>query len=128
MKKKFIVYGTLLCLIYTILTVISSSLQLFQRKATDTNIHILLRFAICVIAVSFWAVFMTVKMKNLILQTIIQYIITMGLVFAGVFVLGFYVELAHSAYRDIFLNYTIPFIIIATIAVRFEIRKRKNVS
>jgi len=41
----------------------------------------------------------------------------MGCIFLLIYLLGFFIELFKTAYRDIFLNYTIPFIVIATIII-----------
>lgn len=101
----------------TITTVFSSTIQLIQGIKYDTNAHILLRIAICMIAVLFYTVFKKVKIKLIFLKVLVQYLLSMGLIFALIYVLGFFLELSQTAYRDVFLNYTIPFIIIAGIIV-----------
>ena len=126
MKKSIKFYGTMLCLIFTVMTVFSSILQLIQGRETDTNLHILMRFVISVIAVLFWATFSSIKSKNVFLTTFIQYALSMSLIFALLYISGFFVELADSAYRDIFLNYSIPFLIISTIYHKLKKRKEQK--
>lgn len=124
MIKKVKFFSIMLCLFFSILTVLSSTLQLIQGRESDTNIHILMRFAICVIAVLFWATFSAIRLKNVILTVIVQYISSMVLIFAGLYISGFFIELADSAYRDIFLNYSIPFVIITAIVIIYSKRKK----
>ena len=126
MKKKLIFYAIMLCGIYTLLTLISSSIQLIQGIENDTNIHILMRFVVCFIGISFWVTFSLVKFRKQWLTVLVQYMISMSLIFAIVFVLGNFVELADSAYLDIFMNYTIPFAIISTIVSIHKQKKNKK--
>lgn len=108
----------------TITTVLSSTIQLAQGIEYDTNAHILLRVAICIIAVAFYAVFKTVKIKHIFLKALAQYVLSMGLIFVLIYLLDFFLELSQTAYRDIFLNYTIPFIIIAGVII-FKKKKER---
>ncbi|MGL4763049.1 MAG: DUF6608 family protein [Sarcina sp.] len=126
MKNSIKFYGTMLCLIFTVITVFSSILQLVQGRETDTNLHILMRFVISIIAVLFWATFSLIKSKNAILTLSIQYALSMGLIFALLYISGFFVELADSAYKDIFINYSIPFLIISTIYRKLKKRKEQK--
>ena len=64
MKKKLVFYAIMLCGIYTLLTLISSSMQLIQGIESDTNIHILMRFVVCFIGISFWVTFSLIKLKK----------------------------------------------------------------
>ena len=68
------------------------------------------------------------KIKKTMDDNYFQYVFFMSLIFALIFILGYFVELADSTYLDIFLNYTIPFIIILTVMViNKEIKiKKKN--
>lgn len=116
----------MLCGIYTLLTLISSSMQLIQGIESDTNIHILMRFVVCFIGISFWVTFSLIKFKKQWLTILVQYMISMSLIFAIVFISGCFVELADSAYLDIFMNYTIPFAIISTIVSIHKQKKNKK--
>lgn len=58
---------------------------------------------------------------------IIVYVPTMLLTFLYVYLRGLTVELAKSAYRDIFINYTAGFVLITIIVfIVILIRKKKN--
>ena len=111
-------------ILVTITTVFSSTIQLVQGIKYDSNAHILLRVAICMIAVAFYTVFKNVKIKHIFLKTLVQYVLSMGLIFVLIYILGFFLELSQTAYRDIFFNYTIPFIFIATI-ISFKKKKER---
>lgn len=119
MKIKEKVTGIIFYISFLIatMTVLSSTIQLAQGIKYDTNAHILLRAAICVIAVGFYTVFKSIKIKHIFLKAFVQYVLSMGLIFLLIYVLGFFLELSQTAYRDIFLNYTIPYIIIAGIII-----------
>ena len=125
-KKKLVFYAVMLCGLYTLLTLISSSMQLIQGIESDTNIHILMRFVVCFIGISFWVTFSLIKFKKQWLTVLVQYMISMSLIFAIVFVLGYFFELADSAYLNIFMNYTIPFAIISTIVSIYKHKKNKK--
>lgn len=56
----------------------------------------------------------------------IHYIITMTAVFSLVWVSGLFIELHPNAYRDIFLNYTVVWIIISFGLTKFIQYKDKN--
>lgn len=127
MKKKIQINNIIsyISILFTLTTLISSGLQLAQGKKYDMNAHILLRGAISTIALVFILVFTRIKLKNIYLQALIQYILSMASIFILVYFLGFFIDLAEKAYRDIFLNYTIPFIIIGGIII-FKSKKRDN--
>ena len=44
-----------------------------------------------------------------------QYFVTLGLVLGGVWVIGHYASLAPTAYRDMFISVTIPFVLCALV-------------
>jgi membrane associated rhomboid family serine protease len=125
-KKKIIFFIIMLCSIYTVLTLLSSAIQLMNGIISDTNLHIILRFVICFIGISFWMTFSIIKLKKQWMTIIFQYVFSMSFIFALIFILGYFVELADSAYLDIFLNYTIPFIIISTLMSINKERKIKK--
>ncbi len=88
-----------------------------KGKVTDvfSNISIL---------VTITTVFKNVKIKHIFLKALVQYVLSMGLIFVLIYILGFFLELSQTAYRDIFFNYTIPFIFIATI-ISFKKKKER---
>lgn len=109
--KTFIAW----CIIYSTTTILSSTWQLISGSETDTNAHILFRGLVIFIALIFLQAFRLLKISNTALAIIIHYCITMGLVFASVWCLGFFWELSKHAYRDIFMNYTGVYIIVTAI-------------
>lgn len=102
LKQGFILFSS----IYTITTILSSSLQLIQGQPADTNFHILNRAAIVFIAVITILLFDKIRLKNPILSYFVPYAISMGVVFFYVWLTGFVEPLHPDAYRDIFLNFT----------------------
>lgn len=125
MKKKIEINNIIyyVCILFTVATVISSSIQLIQGRKYDMNAHILLRGAISTIAIIFIVIFKYINIKNIYLRSLVQYILSMTCIFTIVYFLGFFIELARTAYKDIFFNYTIPFIIIGTIIILRDKRK-----
>lgn len=126
MKKKMLNAVFLMCTFFSITTILSSTIQLLQQQSMDSNVHILLRGAVCIVAVVFIEVFRLIKLKNAILKVIVHYSVTMLLVFLMVYISGHFVELDKNAYRDIFLNYTAAFIVVSVIMFLYGKKKSKN--
>ena len=70
----------------------SSTLQLLQGTRLNSNVHILLRFSICLIGILLWAVFSSIKCKSSALRLLLQYVISMGLILLGMYILSFFVD------------------------------------
>ncbi|MDN5317030.1 MAG: hypothetical protein PWR08_1154 [Thermoanaerobacterium sp.] len=126
MKRRLFNAVFLICALFSIATIASSIIQLSQQRPMDSNLHILLRGGICIVAVVFIEVFRLLKFKNIIVGTIIQYLVTMSLVFLMVYMLGYFTELAKTAYRDIFLNYTVGFTVVSVIIIIYQKNKIKK--
>lgn len=120
LKQGFILYSS----IYAIITILSSSLQLFQGQLTDTNFHILNRAAIVLIAVITITLFDKIKLNSKFLSYVVPYAISMGIVFFYVWLSGFIEPLHPDAYRDVFLNFTA--VSICVMIVIFIKDKRKH--
>jgi len=120
MKWRSVAAQSLLaiCVIFTVATLVSSAWQLLSGTASDANLHILLRAALVAIGVAAAQIVWRLKLKSKILNYLAAYILSLALVFAAVFVTGLATELNRNAYRDVFLNYTIAFAIIA-VALHF---------
>lgn len=43
-----------------------------------------------------------------------------------VYILGYFAELAKTAYRDIFLNYTVVFVVVSAIIIIYQKKKSKD--
>lgn len=125
LKKILFVY----CGIYTLATIASSISYLSKGIYEDPagNWHELDRAVVALIIVTAYALIKYLKISNFILKTICVYIPTMLLSILYVFLRGMTSELAATAYRDIFINYTVGFIIVSLIAfVSKSIFKRKK--
>ena len=122
LKKGFMFY----CMMYTVITIISSALQLLQGRTEDTNSHLLNRAVVCLIAVLVMELSANIKLKSELLTWLLVYGIGMLLVFIYVWFTGFFEPLSKHAYRDIFLNFTSIAVIIGIIIHFIEKRKEKR--
>lgn len=122
LKRGFQFY----CIMYTVITIFSSSLQLFEGRAEDTNVHILNRGVVCFIAVFVMELCANIKLKSKLLSWFVVYGIAMTIVFVYVWITGFFEPLSKYAYRDIFLNFTSVAVVIGIIISVIEKRKEKR--
>ena len=117
------------CCLYTLATIVNSIKYLSMGIYEDPsgNWHELDRAVVVLIVVTAYALIKNIRIKNFWLKDIIVYIPTMGLTFLYVFLRGFTGELASTAYRDIFVNFTVGFVIVSVIAfvVTCIMKKRK---
>lgn len=114
--------------IYTAATLINSVIYLAKGVFEDPsgNWHEIDRAVIVLVAVIAYALIRYIKVNNFFLKVVIVYIPTMLLVFLYVFLRGLTVELARTAYRDIFVNYTAGFIFVTLVILVIKfIRKKK---
>lgn len=127
MKKTLFQSVLIFSVLYTLITIFSSVLQLMQGQETDTNTHLLNRAKITAIGVITLQLILHLNFKWKPLNIILPYCISMGLVFLYVFYTSFFEELHPNAYRDIFLNYTVIFIVVtAAITLYTALKHRKN--
>lgn len=118
-KKPFLFW----CIVFSLATVASSILQLLNNQPSDTNIHILNRGVIVLIGTIIYEVMSKIRTKNVLVSTLLIYVISMGMVYLYVWLFGFIEPLHPNAYRDITLNFTPLFIIISVIVHN---RSKKN--
>ncbi len=111
----------IICVVYTLLTVTSSIYGLALGRTTDTHVHLLLRFLITSIGVGSILIFNLFPRWKLAGIFALHYGVTMGFILLVVWASGFFIELHPDAYRDIFLNFTPVYILIA---LGFLIRDR----
>lgn len=116
-KNTFI----LICVVYTLLTVISSIYGLAVGSTTDTHVHLLLRFLITAIGIGSILIFNLFPRWNLAGIFALHYGVVMGLILLLVWVSGFFIDLHPDAYRDIFLNFTPIYFLVS---VGFLIRNK----
>ena len=116
--------------IYTAATLINSLIYLSKGVFEDPsgNWQEIDRAVIVFIVVLAYALIRYVKIKSFLLKFLVVYVPTMLLVFLYVFLRGLTVELAKTAYRDIFINYTAGFVFVTIVVfvVQFIRNKRKN--
>lgn len=111
---------------FTLLTLTSSIFYMIKGETYDTHFHIIMRFIITAIAITSLYIYDLFKRRSLFMVHLIHYIATMTSVFILVWFTGFFVELHPNAYRDIFLNYTIIWIVVALVLTVFINTKKRR--
>ena len=114
--------------IYTAATLLNSIIYLSKGVFEDPsgNWHEIDRAVIVFIVVLAYALIRYVKINNFFLKVLIVYVPTMLLVFLYVFLRGLTVELARTAYRDIFINYTAGFVFVSIVVFVVQIIRNKR--
>jgi len=103
----------LICVVYTLLTVTSSIYGLVVGRITDTNVHLLLRFLITAIGIGSILIFNLFPRWNLVGIFALHYGLVMGFILIVIWASGLFIELHTDAYRDIFLNFTPIYLVVA---------------
>ena len=103
----------LICIVYTVLTVTSSGISLLLGQTTDTHAHLLMRFAVTFLGIGSILIFNLFPDWPVTAIFGLHYAVTMGAIFLLVWISGFFTDLHPDAYRDIFLNFTVIYILIA---------------
>ncbi|MEW6696115.1 MAG: DUF6608 family protein [Bacillota bacterium] len=127
MKLKLSVKDTLIlvCVLYTVLTLVSSTIGLIAGRTTDTHTHLLMRFAITFVGISSLQVFRLVSTWSPLGQIALHYVVTTSMVLALVGLSGFWMELHPNAYRDVFLNFTVVYALVTGVILLWGRRKRQ---
>ena len=120
----------LFCALYTLATIANSVIYLANGTFEDPsgNWHELDRAVLVLIAVIASALIRYLKIKSFWLKVIAVYVPTMLLVFLYVFLRGLTVELASSAYRDVFINYTAGFVVVTIVVFVITLISKKKAS
>lgn len=113
------------CLIFTFATLASCIINLILGQDTDTYVHILDRAALCLLGAAILNWILYAEWKGKIVRFIIPYLVFMPLVFLYLFIKGFVRDLHPNAYRDIFLNDTIAYLVAYAVLLIME-KCRKN--
>ncbi len=100
-----------ICVSYTILSVFNAALSLLNGKEQISSANSLAMLLFTTIAVLVLSIHHLFDEWNPILMIIIQYVIAMALVFLVVFLIGFIEPVSEGGYYDIFISFTIPYII-----------------
>ena len=121
----------LVCVLYTVLTISSSGLGLLSGNTTDTHAHILMRFAIVGIGIASIFLFRLFPGWSLLAIYVFHYAVTMAAVFLFVWVSGFFIALHPNAYRDVFLNFSAVYVVLAAViqyAYSMMLRRKQSAS
>lgn len=102
----------LFCVVFTVATILSSSLQLLMSRLIDTNEHILDRGVLTLIGTLVLILMTQLEFKNKLFRFIAPYSVFISIALLYVFISGFWSDLHPNAYRDVFLNDTIAYIIV----------------
>jgi len=117
----------LICVVYTLLTVISSGLGLIQGQITDTHSHIVMRFVVTSLGIGSILLFNLFPKWPTTAIYALHYAVTMGGILVLVWISGFLTELHPNAYRDIFFNFTVVYILIAAVLIGIgQYKKRRE--
>lgn len=108
----------LYCGLYTAATIVNSVSYLSRKIYEDPagNWHELDRAMITLIIVIAYILIRYIHINNFAMKSVAVYVPTMLMTFLYVWFRGFTAELAASAYKDIFVNYTVGFLIVSIIA------------
>lgn len=127
-KRKWINIISAYSIIYTITTLLNSVLYLINGIYEDPsgNWHELDRAIIILIGVVAFELCTKLSVKPFIWRYVIAYVPSQLLAFIYVWFSGFREELAKTAYRDIWINFTSFFILLCIVSTVIHIRKEKK--
>ncbi len=127
-KKKWISIVSIYSIIYTVTTLLNSILYLSNGIYEDPggNWHELDRAMILLIGIVAFQLCTDLPVKPLIFRYIIAYVPSQLLAFIYVWFSGLREELAETAYRDIWINFTSLFIILCIVNTMISIYKEKR--
>ena len=127
-KNKWISILSVYSVIYTAVTLLNSVLYLGNGIYEDPsgNWHELDRAIILLIGVAVFMLCTELPLKPLIFRYVIAYVPSQLLAFGYVWFSGLREELAKSAYRDIWINFTSLFVLLCIINTISSMRKEKR--
>ncbi|MDE6202322.1 MAG: hypothetical protein K2O16_05125 [Lachnospiraceae bacterium] len=116
-KKKWMSIVSVYSVIYTVITLLSSVLYLASGIYEDPsgNWHELDRAIILLIGIAAFMLCTDLPVKPLVFRYMIAYVPSQLLAFAYVWFSGLREELAKTAYRDIWINFTCLFILLCIV-------------
>lgn len=128
-KKKWIRIVSIYSIIYTVITLLNSVLYLRNGIYEDPsgNWHELDRAIILLIGIAAFELCTDLPVKPLIFRYIIAYVPSQLSAFGYVWFSGLREELAKTAYRDIWINFTSLFILLCIVNTIISIRKEKRI-
>lgn len=115
------------CEVYTILSISKIVLEaILQNEFGDYQSNLLMMILLSFIATLVLSQHYRLQHIPLIIVIIGQYLVLTGFVLLITWISGFFMDLHPNAYRDLFLSFTIPYIIGATIYYINVFREVKN--
>ncbi len=115
------------CIIFTFGTLFSCVGNLMLGYKTDSYLHIIDRAVLTLIGSIVIIMVLEFKLKSRMLNFFLPYVIFIALAMLYVFITGFFEELHPSAYRDVFLNDTIAYIVVYICLKIYEKAKHKKI-
>ncbi len=130
-KEKWINMAAAYSVIYTLITLLNSILYLGNGIQEDPggNWHELDRAIVLLIGFTAFTLCTSLPVKPLVLRYLAAYVPSQLLVFAYVWFSGLREELAKTAYRDIWINFTgmfVLFCVAGTLADFYKAKKKKT--
>lgn len=127
-KKKWMGTVSVYSIIYTVITLLNSVLYLGSGIYEDPsgNWHELDRAVILLIGITAFRLCTDLPLKPLVFRYIIAYVPSQLLAFLYVWLSGLREELAKTAYRDIWINFTGLFILFCIVNTLISIRREKR--
>ena len=127
-KKKWISIVSIYSIIYMVITLLNSILYLGNGIYEDPsgNWHELDRAMILLIGIATFELCTNLPIKPLVLKYIIAYVPSQLLAFTYVWFSGLREELAKTAYRDIWINFTSLFILLCIVNTIISVYKKKR--
>lgn len=127
-KKRLVSMVSVYSVIYTVITLLNSVLYLGNGIYEDPNgnWHELDRAIILLIGVAAFYLCTNLPVKNTAARYIFAYVPSQLLAFVYVWFSGLREELARTAYRDIWINFTSLFIILCITSIIISIYKEKR--
>ena len=105
-------FWSVVCKVFTLLLLGKILLELIVQKVFGNyQENILLMFGFSLLATFVLSQHYRFQKYPLLLVILGQYILLIGVVMLITWIGGWFVELHHNAYRDMFLSFTIPYII-----------------
>lgn len=111
--NKISSYFSNVCVVFTLLLFIKIIIEYFidYTSFDNTRVNIVLIFAFSAIGLFVLEQHKRFEKLPMVLVLVIQYIIALTSVMMIIWICGNFLELSNTAYRDIFITFTIPYII-----------------
>ena len=127
-KKNFL---TVVCCVYTVISLSATGLEWYVNKElTPTQFNLLIMIFFSCIGVFVLSLYKYLESIHLLYIIIIQYIIAISTIMISLWILGHFVELHPDGPRDIFVSFTIPYLIgvaIYYVKLNLEVKKQNEI-